>query len=288
MVVDLTVRDLNARKLAYQLPIYGLCVLLTVIYILPFAWMILSSFKSGAEIAQVYGFSWLPKRWMFDNYVKVWELLPLFRGLLNSAIVSVGTVMFVIVTSGLAGYALAKFSFRGDNLYFRFVIATMMLPWFIILIPTYIIVKNLGLMNSYLGVIVPGMVSAFGIFLMRQFILSIPDELLDSARIDGCSEMGIWWRIILPMTKPINLTLGLLIFMWTWNDFLWPMLVLHSREMATIQMLLKSLQWDYANANTYGTLLAGTAIATLPTLVFFLFTQHYFVRSMAISGMKGG
>ena len=185
-------------------------------------------------------------------------------------------VFGVLLSSSLAGFAFAKYRFPGRELLFYLILATMMIPFFVTLIPVFFIVRQLGWIDTYQGLVVPGLTSAYGIFLMRQFILTLPDELIDAARIDGASELMIYWRIVVPLVKPALATLGTFTFIASWNNFLWPLLVLNSRELMTLPLGVNSLRSLYAD-NT-NLLMAGTAVAVVPMLLVFVFLQRYFIK----------
>ncbi|MBN1315837.1 MAG: carbohydrate ABC transporter permease [Anaerolineales bacterium] len=251
--------------------------------ILPLFWMLSAAFKPMREIIQ-YPPTWIPLEPTLDNFRQVFETVPFFRYFLNSILVSVSCIISVLLTSSLAGYALAKFDFRGNRVVFLFVLATLMIPFQIIMIPLFEIIANVGLVDSILGVILPGLVTAFGIYLMRQYMLSIPGELMDAARIDGASEIRIFFRIILPQCRPVLSALTILTFVENWDSFLWPVVVLHSEEWFTIPVGIA--MFSGRNYNQYDLQMAASAIAILPVLVVFLVLQRQFVQGMALTGFK--
>jgi multiple sugar transport system permease protein len=214
-------------------------------------------------------------------------VLPLGRMYLNSIIVTGLTVVGVLFTSSLAGFAFAKYQFPGKEILFYAILATLMIPFFVTLIPVYYIVAQLGWIDRREGLIVPGLISAYGIFLMRQFIVGVPDEYIDAARIDGASEPLIYWRIILPLVRPALATLGTFTFIGSWNAFLWPLLVINNRDLMTVPLGLNSLRLFAAEARNLHLLMAGTALSVLPTLIVFMFLQRYFIRGIALTGLKG-
>jgi multiple sugar transport system permease protein len=229
----------------------------------------------------------LPAQPQWQNYVDVAQVVPLGRAYFNSLLVTSLTVLGILFTSSLSGFAFAKYGFPGRDILFTLVLATMMIPFFVILIPVFYIVKQLGWLNNYAGLILPGVVSAYGIFLMRQFMLSIPDELLDAARIDGASEPRIYWQIVLPLTGPALATLGSFNFVSVWNAFLWPLLVVQSRDLFTVPLALNSLRTYGSGAESLHLQMAGTALSVVPALVIFVALQRYFVRGIALTGLKG-
>jgi multiple sugar transport system permease protein len=191
------------------------------------------------------------------------------------------------VTASLAAFAFARLRFRGREVIFLLYLATLMIPTFVTLIPVFYIVRQLGWIDSYAGLILPGISSAYGIFFMRQFIYSIPDELIDAARIDGAAELRIYWRIVLPLTKPALATLGTFVFIGSWNSFLWPLLVVNSRDLYTVPLGLNSLRTFAAEARSLHLLVSGTVLSVIPTLILFVFLQRYFIQGIALSGLKG-
>jgi multiple sugar transport system permease protein len=256
------------------------------IMILPFFWMVNASLMSPGEI-QAQPPVWLPAEPRFHTYERLMDVMPMGRLYLNSFIITVSTVFGVLLTSSLAGFAFAKYEFPGKEILFYCILATMMIPFFVTLIPVFYIIRQLGWIDTYQGVVVPGMISAYGIFLMRQFIYGVPDELLDAARIDGASEPRIYLTIIIPLTKPALATLGTFAFISSWNNFLWPLLVLNSRDLYTVPLGLNSLRTFAAEARNLDLLMAGTTLSVLPTLILFIFLQRYFIRGIALTGLKG-
>jgi multiple sugar transport system permease protein len=254
--------------------------------LLPFAWMIVSSFMSAAEI-MTRPLRWLPAEIQFRNYEALSKAIPIGNMYANSMIVTLSITLGVLLTSSLAGYGFAKFRFPGRDIMFVLVLATMMVPFFVVLIPIFFLVRQLGWMDSYLGLIVPNVVTAFGIFLMRQYMLSLPDELLDAARIDGASELGIYWRIALPLAGPALGALAILAFVYHWNSFLWPLVVIRSRELATIPIGLNSLRVYASSPEVINLQMAGAALAIIPVVAVFAVLQRHFVRGIALTGIKG-
>jgi ABC-type glycerol-3-phosphate transport system permease component len=197
------------------------------------------------------------------------------------------TVLGILFTSSLAGFAFAKYQFPGRDVLFSMILATMMIPFFVILIPVFYVVKQFGWTNNYAGLIMPGLVSAYGIFMMRQFILTLPDELLDAARIDGANEFRIYWQIILPLTGPALATLGVFNMISVWNSFLWPLLIAQSPDLYTVPLALNSLRTYGMEAQVLNLQMAGTVASVIPTLIVFVFLQRYFTQGIALTGLKG-
>ncbi len=241
--------------------------------------MFISGLKPNTEIMSLV-IKWLPDEPQWGNYLKAWNWLkPSFgRVFLNSTIVTVGSVGLILIVSSLTGYALAKFKFRGQDVLFKFVLATMMFPFFIGLIPSYMLISWLGLNNTLLGVILPAGASAYTIFFLRQYILTVPDELIEAARVSGASEFKIYWRIVLPLIKPALIAIGLLNSVWIWNDLLWPMVVLQSRDLATVQIALAGL-WDIrGQLSDINLVLASSLIAAVPTVILAIVACGYLIK----------
>ncbi len=254
------------------------------VMVFPFVWMINASLMTAGEI-QLRPPVWLPAEAQFNNFAELPEKIPIARLYFNSLFTSGLIVTGVLFSSSLAGFAFAKYRFPGRELLFYLILATMMIPFFVTLIPVFFIVRQLGWIDSYQGLVVPGLTSAYGIFLMRQFMVTVPDELIDAARIDGASEPRIWWRIVVPLVKPALATLGTFTFIGAWNSFLWPLLVINSRDLMTLPLGINSMKSLYAD-NT-NLLMAGTAVAVLPMLLVFIVLQRYFIQGIALTGLKG-
>jgi len=254
--------------------------------LLPFFWMFSASLMTSQEVTRLPP-PLLPAIPQWHNYIDVARVVPLVRSYFNSLLVTGLTVAGLLFTSSLCGFAFAKYDFPGRNVLFLLVLASMMIPFFVTLIPIFYIVKQLGWLNNYAGLILPGVVSAYGIFLMRQFMLDIPDELIDAARIDGASEFRIYWQIVLPLSGPALATLGSFNFISTWNSFLWPLLVVQSRELFTVPLALNSLRTYGMEAQFHHLQMAGTAVSVIPAMIVFIALQRYFVKGIALTGLKG-
>jgi multiple sugar transport system permease protein len=265
---------------------YGVLVLLSLWMLLPFYWMISASLMTSKEIIQMPP-PLVPEVTQWQNYVRVTEVVDLGRAYLNSMVVTGLTVMGILFTSSLAGFAFAKYQFPGRDVLFSMILATMMIPFFVILIPVFYIVKVFGWTNNYAGLIMPGLVSAYGIFMMRQFILTLPDELLDAARIDGANEFRIYWQIILPLSGPALATLGVFNMIGVWNSFLWPLLIAQSPDLYTVPLALNNLRTFGMEAQVLNLQMAGTVASVIPTLIVFIFLQRYFTQGIALTGLKG-
>jgi len=265
---------------------YFILVPASLIALLPFVWMILSSFKTLKEIRQIPP-TFVPKEFTLDNYQKVLtdKDLPLGIFYRNSAIIAFANVVQVLFTSSLFGYIFAKFEFKGKKALFWFIMSLMMIPSQMTMIPGYLILARLGLINNLLGLIIPAAIDAFGIFLFRQFALSIPNELLDAARVDGAGEFHIYYRIVLPQLGPALATFGMLTFMFNWNAYLWPLIVLTEKNVRTLPIILtwfSNQQVDKTNLT-----MAASVLVILPVLFVFLLVQKWIVEGITLSGMKG-
>ncbi len=278
-------RNLLLERLGMVLK-YAILIVGAIMMVFPFAWMIDASLMTSSEI-QRRPPALFPAEVQWNNFTELLDVLPFGRLYLNSLIVTVSTVIGVLFTSSLAGFAFAKYQFPGRELLFYIILATMMIPFFVTLIPVFYIVRQLGWINTYQGLILPGITSAYGIFLMRQFIVSIPDELIDAARIDGAPEPMIYWRIIIPLTRPALATLGTFVFIGSWNAFLWPLLVINSRELYTVPLGLNTLRTFAAEARNLNLLMSGTVMSVVPTLILFIFLQRYFIQGITLTGLKG-
>ena len=272
-------RDRIAKAALYVLLIGGLLIVVG-----PFIWMLLSSFKPEGEI-RADPPTWLPNDPTFANYGKLFDRLDFPMFFTNSAIVAVLTTVGNLLFCSAAGYALAKLSFAGKKMLFGIVMGTLMVPSIVTMVPLFVLSSNLGLVNSLAGLILPFLAQAFGVFLMRQFIQSIPDDLLEAARIDGASELRIFWQIVLPLCRPALATLGILTFLASWNNFLWPLVAATEEETYTLPVAL-ALYAIGQNRTEYDILLAGAVVVVLPVLIVFVLLQRHFVRGIATTGLK--
>ncbi len=268
--------------------IYALLSLSSIGMLFPFFWMVSTSLKTQDQVFQYPPLLWPSHpRWM--NYVEAWQYANFDRYLLNSVIISVTRTAGVIFLASLAGYALAKLRFKGRRVLFFGIICTMMVPYVINIVPVYILLSKLNWpgpwLDSYWGVVVPQLGSALGVFLVTQFMSTLPTELLDAARIDGCSEFTIFWRIALPLAKPVLAALGILIFMTTWNDFTWPLIVLNSELMKTIPLGIATFRSPWSNLRAYE--MAMTTLSCLPVFVVFILLRRQFTEGMTMTGLKG-
>jgi multiple sugar transport system permease protein len=269
-----------------RVALYLLLIAVAVVPLFPLYWLVISSFKTPQEFSQIPP-TWFPLVPTIEQVGRALTEVPFAQSLLNSVIIAGGSTISVLITSTFAGYVFAKHRFRGKDLIFWTIIATMFLPPVITLVPLYNIVSAMGLSDSYLGVMLPWLANAFGIFLMRQFISSVPDELIEAARMDGAGEFRIVVQFVVPLIKPAIVTLAIFMFVYAWNNFLWPVTILRSEEfypvVLTVQRLMAyTMTFDYRNV-----VLAGTLLASIPTLALFLVAQRVFVQGIAASGIKG-
>ena len=262
-------------------------VAIAVVAAFPLAWMVLSSLKTPQETMQVPPV-WLPSRPNLDAYAEVADVVSLGRSFWNSAVIAVVTTAAILVTSLMAGYAFAKYSFKHRDLLFAALLATMFLPPIVTLIPLYRLTGYLGLNGSLAGVLVPNLANAFGIFLMRQFIRGVPDELIEAARVDGSSEIRILFQIVAPAVLPAIAALILFAFVYHWNSYLWPLTVLQGNSDAypIVISLSRLLSYNRGAMNT-GLVMAGATLAVLPPVLLFVVLQRFFVDSIVASGVKG-
>jgi putative chitobiose transport system permease protein len=264
---------------------------MTIISIGPFVWLISTAMKGSSENIFQYPPVFLPENPTFENFTGVWHQIPFMGYIINSTIVAVFTIVLNLILSSLAAYPLARMNFKGKNLVFYAILATIMIPFQVIMIPVYLMVLRLNLVDSvsniagFAGLILPFAVNAFGIFLMRQAFLSIPKELEEAAIIDGCSVFDIWWRVLMPLVKPALATLAIFTFVGSWSEFLWPSIVLTKQEMYTLPIGINDLQGIFSANWRY--IAAGAIISTIPIVVFFLSLQKYFIEGQNQGAVKG-
>jgi multiple sugar transport system permease protein len=256
---------------------------LALLMLAPMIWMLLTSIQTLAETQRFPPVMPSGVRW--QNYREVLELSPFPRWFLNSLIVTVVVVISNLALCSLAGYAFARIKFFGREVAFILVLATMMIPFQVIMIPTFLIVRKLGLIDSLGALIVPNLAGAFGIFLLRQFFRTLPIELEEAARIDGASRLGVLFKIVLPLSGPVLATLAVVTFLWTWNDFLWPLITLYTPSNFTLQVGLTTFQG--AHKTNTNLLMAANVMSIAPVLALFFVLQRYFIRGIATTGLKG-
>jgi multiple sugar transport system permease protein len=265
--------------------IYTLLTLGLITMIVPFLWMVLGSFKGTAELAQLPP-TWLPHAPTWSNYSQLFTQLNFPTYFLNSVILAVSITVLNLVFCSMLGYALAKLKFRGKNVLFLLVLSTIMIPSAVTLVPLFVLMSNLGLVNNLLAVILPEAAAGIGVFLMRQFMLAIPDELLDAARVDGAGEFFLFWRVVVPLCGPALATLTILTFLASWNDFTWPLIVLTSDQNYNLPVALATFAIG-PHVNDTGLLLAGAVVVVMPILIIFFLLQRYFTQGIVMTGLKG-
>ena len=253
----------------------------------PFFWLVFSSFKTGADIVSI-PVRLLPREWTLSAYALVMDpnRANLPRAYLNSIIITAGTVATVLFTSSLGGYVFARLDFPGRRYLFYFVLSTTMVPFLTLLIPLYIVMRELSLLNTLWGLWVPAIFSSFGIFLCRQFIFSIPRELYESAKIDGAGDFAIYRHIILPLTKPVLAVLTIYTFLGVFNDYLWPLVVLNDEQKLTLPLIITRMANRFGGTD-YQAVMAGSVLVSIPPLIVFLIFQRYIVQGIALTGLKG-
>ncbi|MFB9618422.1 carbohydrate ABC transporter permease [Brooklawnia cerclae] len=307
MTVDVVKRTPSARRLEKSRPLvwsaigrialYSLLGIIAVVMVMPFVWMVLTSLKSSQDLAASPP-TLLPTEWKWSNYAEAMQAAPFVTYARNSLIIAVSHTAINLVIASMAGYALARLKFRGSNLAFMAVLGALMIPTYTKIIPEFLIVRFMplfggndlfgqggtGWLDTWWALIVPGAVTPFAVFLFRQFYMDLPVELEEAARLDGVSELGIWARIMTPLIKPAFITAGLLTFVDSWNNFLWPLIVTHSDSMRVIQVGLSVFRTE--NGTQWAYLMAGTTLATAPMVLLFILGQKYFVRGFANAGIK--
>jgi len=263
--------------------LYSLFTLVAIIFTLPFFLMLSNAFKTSAEIVRIPP-TLIPRDPTLSAFRTVLEEAPYVRWFGNSLLVSISVTLMVLLTSSLAGYIFAKFEFPGRNLIFVLLLATMMVPFPVLLIPSYLVVNKLGLINSLWALIIPGVASAFGIFLMRQFIAGIPNDLIEAARLDGASEWAIYARIVVPLARAPMAALGIFTFLAAWNDYLWPLIVINDQEKSTLPLALTF--FNSQHAQRYDLVMAAAAMAVIPVIIVFVIFQRQIVNALVLAGLK--
>ncbi|MGM1057652.1 carbohydrate ABC transporter permease [Saccharothrix sp. Mg75] len=263
---------------------YAALTAVALLVLVPFAWMVSASLKRDNEVFTV-PVQWIPDELRWSNFVEIWDRVPLAAYLGNSLLLSVSITALQVLTGSFAAYGFAKVRFPGRDALFLAYIATIAVPWQAYMVPQYIMMQRLELTNTYWSIILLQAFGAFGVFLMRQYYASIPDELCEAARIDGLSEYGIYRRIVLPLSRPALASLALLTFVNTWNDYMGPFIYLTSNDLWTVQLGLRSFVGQYDAE--YAMIMTGAVLSVLPILAVFLLGQRYFIRGIATTGLKG-
>ncbi|HTJ71820.1 MAG TPA: carbohydrate ABC transporter permease [Actinospica sp.] len=272
------------RRRVGRVLLYTVLILAAAAILLPFAWMLSASLKRDNDVFTVPT-QWIPHDIQWGNFTRIWTDIPMTTYLRNTVFLSTVITLLQLLTGSFAAYGFAKVKWRGRDALFVLYVATIALPWQAYMIPQYIMMVKAGLTDTFLSLILLQAFGAFGVFLMRQYYMTIPDELCEAARIDGLSEYRIWAQIILPLSKPALASLALLTFVNTWNDYMGPFIYLTDNDHWTIQLGLQSFIGEYSS--DYAMMMTGSVLSVLPILVIFLFGQRYFIRGIATSGMKG-
>ncbi len=279
-------KTMNFKNSRIQsLVIYGILGAIALVMLFPLLWLISTALKSPTENIWQSPPQLLPNQPTLENFSKVWQSLPFGTYLYNSVLVSVLTVGLNLLFCSLAAYPLARLSFVGRNGIFMAIVSTIMIPFQIVMIPLYILTVQLGLRNTYLGIIFPSLASAFGIFLLRQALIGVPKEIEEAARLDGSSELGLWWHIMLPAIRPALITLAIFVFIGAWSDFLWPLIVIQDESLYTLPLGVAKLAGTFSL--DWRLVAAGSVISITPVLILFLFLQKYIVPTDTGSGVKG-
>lgn len=267
-----------------QVLLYGALILGALIMLTPFAWMLSASFKAQKDVFN-FPIQWIPPEWHPENYQRIWVQIPLIKYFLNTAKLTVIITVIQLITSSFAAYAFAKLEFKGRDQLFLLYVMTIAIPWQVYMVPQYIMMGKLHLTDSHLGLVLMHTFTAFGVFLIRQFYVGIPNELIEAARIDGLSEYGIWARIMLPLSKPAIATLCITSFVNEWNDFMGPLIYLSTDSKKTLQLGLRLFNGQYSSE--YQLIMAASVVSLIPVFIMFVSLQKYFVEGIATSGMKG-
>jgi multiple sugar transport system permease protein len=259
-------------------------IAVALVMVFPFIWTVSASLKDNAAVLATPP-SLIPSPVHWDNYSAVFQALPMTRFFVNSIIVAFATTGLQLLTCSMAAYAFARMRFPGRDLLFLVYLITLMVPAQVTMVPLFILMRVLGLTNSYAGLILPGVTSAFGVFLLRQFFLTIPRDLEEAAFLDGASHWTVFWRVVLPLSRPGLAALTIFSFMSSWNSFLWPLLITTDQQLMTLPLGLSTLQGQYTTV--WNQIMAGTVISIVPIIVVYLLAQRHFVEGMTLSGLKG-
>jgi len=274
----------KSKRITILIVIYTLLIIASVFLMFPFFWMLSSSIKMDREVFAV-PIQWIPANPVWSNYTNIWTRIPLLTFLRNTSFLTLSVTLLQLLTSSFAAYAFSKLEFRGRNVMFLLYVASIAVPWQAYMVPQFVMFTTMGLNNTHAAIIILQAFTAFGVFLMKQFYDSIPNELIEAARIDGLSEYRIWRTIVLPLSKPVLATLTIFAFVFTWNDFLGPRLYLSSQNLWTIQIGMRMFIGQYATE--FGLVMAIASVSLVPILAVFLALQKFFVQGIATSGLKG-
>lgn len=273
------------RKAVFAAFWYVALGITAVAVMMPYLWMISTSLKDKGEIFS-YPPAWIPQVWRVQNYVDAWNAAPFGRYFLNSLFIAGAVTVGQLITCSLAAFAFARMNFKGKNVLFALFLSTTMISTQVTLVPSYLVLKSLNWLDSYQGLIVPFLASAFGIFMLRQHFMTLPRDLEDAAKLDGCGRLRFLWEVALPLSKPILASLALFAFMGNWNSYLWPLIVTTSREMRTLQIGLRYFV-SQEGGTQWGLFMAATVFVSLPVVIFYFVVQKSFVEGIAATGLKG-
>jgi multiple sugar transport system permease protein len=279
-------RNRLARKIIGYVLTYALLIFIALLFVLPLLWMLSTSFKPQSQWFS-QSIEWIPRTFTLRNYERIFNnpSTPIGTWFLNSVLIASITTILVLAVDSLAAYAYARMEFPGRKLLFGLMLTTLFLPGIMFLVPNFLTIVNLGLLDNWAGVIIPALAGVFGVFFLRQFFESIPKELEEAAELDGANRFQIFYKIVLPLAKPALATLGILTFLGSWNDFLWPLLILRNPKLQTLPPGLNTLQGAYTSE--YGVMLAGAVIVAVPVLIIYIVLQRFIVQSVASTGLKG-
>jgi len=275
---------MNLKKLSRRTVYYLVMLAFSFFILLPFFWMVSTSLKE-AKALTVLPIQWFPEKISFDGFVKIFDVFPFGRAIFNSIFISALITFVTVMSACMAAYVFSKIKFRGREVLFGIYIATMMIPANITMIPNYLTLKHLSLLNSYVGIMLPSLFNAFGTFMIRQYMRTIPDDFVEAAVLDGASHFRIFFRMILPLSKPAVATLTVITFMGAWNDYLWPLIVLTDKNKMTLPVGLSLLNGQHQS--DYNMLMAGALISMIPILLIYTFAQRYFEQGLSVGGIKG-
>lgn len=266
-----------------SLALHTVLLLLALVTMAPLVWMVAASFMAGGE-ASTFPPPFLPAHPTLQHYAELFTRLNIAHYVANSAFLSLAVTFLSLLVNSMAGYAFAKYRFAGRDQIFRFLIASMVIPAQVTMLPLFLMLNRMGLVNTYFGILIPGLASIFGIFLIRQYALSVPDSLIEAARMDGAGDFRIYWSVILPLCKPILITLAIFTFMGTWNDFLWPLIIMTDDSMYTLPVALAGLSGEHVQDTEL--MMAGSVMTVLPVMLVFLALQKYYIGGIMASGVK--
>ena len=277
------VRPNLPRRRNWHWLLHIVLILAGITALIPFIWMISTSLKGASEVMSAVP-NFVPKAWRWQNYADAFAQVPFARFYFNTLIVTLARVVGQIFFSALAAYAFARIRFPGRNLLFVAILAVMMVPGQVTLIPNYVLLKNLGWLDSYKGLIIPSLFSAFGTFLLRQYFMTIPQDLVDAAALDGCYPLQTFWHVALPLAKSVMVAFGVLVTLWSWNDFLWPLIITKSTDMQMLSVGIAFFQGQFVS--NFAVMMAAATLSTLPMVIVFVIAQRYLIEGITMSGLK--